>query len=166
MLPNKAAKSLLQLIIFYIGFVSFTILTYFLFSFNFQAAVRSSRRKKSQYVVSLRQEVQDLKQKKREAEEANQLLKQLKSLWEQTLREVEAEFLEGVKKQSAGLINLDTADLINGSDAIGAATNVVGPTNSRKRDSSSSSCVGSIVAGKSKSRRIAAQQSKSVAFQA
>lgn len=50
-------------------------------------------------MVTLRKEVQELAQRKREALEANALLRQLNSLWERTCAEVEAEIQEGVKRK-------------------------------------------------------------------
>ena len=115
-------------------------------------------------MVSLRQEVQDLQQKKREAEEANQLLKQLKALWEQTLREVEAEFLEGVKKQS-GLISLDSA-----SSAADLISSVADAPASGERKRCADVLPAAAAAGRAKSRRIVSlqqqKQQQQVAFQA
>ena len=50
-------------------------------------------------MVSLRDEVAELRQQRREAEEENHLLKQLHSLWERLCYEVEAEIQVGVRKQ-------------------------------------------------------------------
>eukprot|EP00094_Tigriopus_californicus_P000092 TCALIF_00089-PA protein Name:"Protein of unknown function" AED:0.03 eAED:0.03 QI:0/0/0.5/0.5/1/1/2/354/88 len=63
------------------------------------AAVRSSRRKRSQYVVNLREKVTDLQQRRKEAQEENALLTQLTSLWMRLCAEVEVEIQEGVRKQ-------------------------------------------------------------------
>ena len=68
-----------------------------------QAAVRSSRRKRNQYVQDLRQHVDDLKRRKHDAMVENALLKQLTSLWERLCSEVENEIQDGVNKQ----LNLD-----------------------------------------------------------
>ena len=61
--------------------------------------MRSSRHKRSQYVVSLRKEVTDLQQRKKEALEENALLTQLSGLWERLCAEVEEEIQEGVKRK-------------------------------------------------------------------
>ena len=53
-----------------------------------QAAVRSSRRKRNQYVVDLRQNVEELKKRKKEAQEQNNLLRTLTILWERLCSEV------------------------------------------------------------------------------
>ena len=50
--------------------------------------MRSSRRKRNQYVVDLRQNVEDLKTRKREAHEQNNLLRTLTMLWERLCSEV------------------------------------------------------------------------------
>ena len=65
----------------------------------FQAAVRSSRRKRNQYVVDLRDLVFDLRRKRQEAVTQNELLKQLTSLWERLCSEVESEIQDGVRQQ-------------------------------------------------------------------
>ena len=65
----------------------------------FQAAVRSSRRKRSQYVITLREEVAGLQRRRREAQEEHALLSQLTLLWQRLCDEVEAEIQEGVRKQ-------------------------------------------------------------------
>ena len=65
----------------------------------FQAAVRSSRRKRSQYVVTLREEVAGLQRRRREAQEERVLLGQLTHLWQRLCDEVEAEIQEGVRRQ-------------------------------------------------------------------
>ena len=57
-------------------------------SFILQAAVRSSRRKRNQYVVDLRQNVDELKRRKKEASEQNNLLRTLTVLWERLCSEV------------------------------------------------------------------------------
>ena len=67
--------------------------------FSFQAAVRSSRRKRNQYVVDLRDLVYDLKRRREEAVTQNELLKQLTSLWERLCTEVESEIQDGVRQQ-------------------------------------------------------------------
>ena len=54
----------------------------------FQAAVRSSRRKRNQYVVDLRQNVDELKRRKKEGMEQNNLLRTLTVLWERLCSEV------------------------------------------------------------------------------
>ena len=61
--------------------------------------MRSSRRKRNQYVVTLRDEVSRLRQRTRDAREENALLRQLRALWERTVREVEAEVQDGVRRQ-------------------------------------------------------------------
>ena len=58
------------------------------FSSIFQAAVRSSRRKRNQYVVDLRQNVDELKRRKKEGMEQNNLLRTLTVLWERLCSEV------------------------------------------------------------------------------
>ena len=65
----------------------------------FQAAVRSSRRKRSQYVITLREEVAGLQRRRREAQEERALLRQLTLLWQRLCDEVEAEIQEGVRRQ-------------------------------------------------------------------
>ena len=64
-----------------------------------QAAVRSSRRKRNQYVQSLRDHVTDLKKRKHDGLTQNKLLKQLANLWQRLLAEVEAEVRAGVQRQ-------------------------------------------------------------------
>ena len=71
---------------------------YFIFR-SFQAAVRSSRRKRNQYVVDLRDHVFDLKKRKQEAITQNELLKQLTSLWQRLCSEVDSEIQDGVRCQ-------------------------------------------------------------------
>ena len=66
---------------------------------TFQAAVRSSRRKRNQYVVDLRDTVYELKRRRHEAKTQNELLKQLSGLWERLCSEVEAEIQDGVRQQ-------------------------------------------------------------------
>ena len=56
--------------------------------------MRSSRRKRNQYVVDLRDHVYDLKKRKQDAITQNELLKQLTSLWERLCSEVESEIQE------------------------------------------------------------------------
>ena len=73
-------------------------LNYFIFR-SFQAAVRSSRRKRNQYVVDLRDHVFDLKKRKQEAITQNELLKQLTSLWQRLCSEVDSEIQDGVRCQ-------------------------------------------------------------------
>ena len=58
------------------------------FHLTFQAAVRSSRRKRNQYVVDLRQNVDELKRRKKEGMEQNNLLRTLTVLWERLCSEV------------------------------------------------------------------------------
>ncbi len=65
----------------------------------FQAAVRSSRRKRNQYVVGLREEVKDLKRRRKECQEENQLLRQLHGLWARLVQETERELQAGVHSQ-------------------------------------------------------------------
>ena len=65
----------------------------------FQAAVRSSRRKRNQYVVDLRHHVDDLRKRRNDLEVEHSLLEQLTSLWERLCKEVESEIQEGVKQQ-------------------------------------------------------------------
>ena len=65
----------------------------------FQAAVRSSRRKRNQYVVDLRHHVDDLRKRRNDLEVEHSLLEQLTSLWERLCKEVENEIQEGVKQQ-------------------------------------------------------------------
>ena len=67
--------------------------------FHFQAAVRSSRRKRNQYVVDLREHVIDLKKRKQDACTQHQLLVQLTNLWERLCSEVETEIQDGVRHQ-------------------------------------------------------------------
>ena len=67
--------------------------------FVLQAAVRSSRRKRNQYVQSLRDHVTDLKKRKRDATDENRLLKQLSNLWQRLCTEVEAE-IKAAKRDS------------------------------------------------------------------
>ena len=69
------------------------------FPLKFQAAVRSSRRKRNQYVVDLRDLVTDLKRRRQEAVTQNELLKQLIPLWERLVSEVETEVQDGVRHQ-------------------------------------------------------------------
>ena len=64
-----------------------------------QAAVRSSRRKRNQYVVDLRDLVCDLKRRRQDAMTQNELLQQLTCLWERLCTEVEAEIQDGVRQQ-------------------------------------------------------------------
>ena len=64
-----------------------------------QAAVRSSRRKRNQYVVDLRDLVIDLRRRRHEAMTQNELLKQLNILWERLCSEVESEIQDGVRQQ-------------------------------------------------------------------
>lgn len=71
--------------------------------FPLQAAVRSSRKKRSQYVVGLRREIEDLKNLVQEAQGENCLLRQLADLWGRLCSEVEVEVQEGVSRQ----LNLD-----------------------------------------------------------
>ena len=59
-----------------------------MFFIYFQAAVRSSRRKRNQYVVDLRQNVDELKRRKKEGMEQNNLLRTLTVLWERLCSEV------------------------------------------------------------------------------
>jgi len=61
------------------------------FLIEFQAAVRSSRRKRSQYVAGLRDEVDRLHERRRECQEENGLLTQLHGLWSRLVTEVESE---------------------------------------------------------------------------
>ena len=61
--------------------------------------MRSSRRKRNQYVVDLRDLVYDLKRRREEAVTQNELLKQLTSLWERLCTEVESEIQDGVRQQ-------------------------------------------------------------------
>ena len=61
--------------------------------------MRSSRRKRNQYVVDLRDTVYELKQRRHEAITQNQLLKQLSGLWERLCSEVESEIQDGVRQQ-------------------------------------------------------------------
>lgn len=63
------------------------------------AAVRSSRRKRNQYVVDLRDTVYELKRRRHEAKTQNELLKQLSALWERLCSEVESEIQDGVRQQ-------------------------------------------------------------------
>ena len=65
----------------------------------FQAAVRSSRRKRNQYVVDLRHHVDDLRKRRNDLEVEHSLLEQLTSLWERLCKEVESEIQDGVKQQ-------------------------------------------------------------------
>jgi hypothetical protein len=65
----------------------------------FQAAVRSSRRKRNQYVADLRDLVGDLKRRRVDGSTQNELLKQLTSLWERLCSEVENEIQDGVRQQ-------------------------------------------------------------------
>ena len=69
------------------------------FCLIFQAAVRSSRRKRNQYVVDLRHHVDDLRKRRNDLEVEHSLLEQLTSLWERLCKEVENEIQEGVKQQ-------------------------------------------------------------------
>ena len=62
--------------------------TYIINYFVLQAAVRSSRRKRNQYVVDLRQNVDELKRRKKEGLEQNTLLRTLTVLWERLCSEV------------------------------------------------------------------------------
>merc|ERR1719230_1975406 len=55
------------------------------------AAVRSSRRKRNQYVQNLREHVTDLKKRKHDGMVQNKLLKQLATLWQRLIAEVEEE---------------------------------------------------------------------------
>ena len=80
----------------------------------FQAAVRSSRRKRNQYVVDLRDLVTDLKRRKSEAFTQNDLLKKLIGLWERLCSEVESEIQDGVRQQ----LNLTIPDLDHNSISI------------------------------------------------
>ena len=80
----------------------------------FQAAVRSSRRKRNQYVVDLRDLVTDLKRRKSEALTQNDLLQKLISLWERLCSEVESEIQDGVRQQ----LNLTIPDLDHNSISI------------------------------------------------
>ena len=80
----------------------------------FQAAVRSSRRKRNQYVVDLRDLVTDLKRRKSEAETQNDLLKKLITLWDRLCGEVESEIQDGVRQQ----LNLTIPDLDHNSISI------------------------------------------------
>ena len=61
--------------------------------------MRSSRRKRNQYVVDLRDHVFDLKKRKQEAITQNELLKQLTSLWQRLCSEVDSEIQDGVRCQ-------------------------------------------------------------------
>ena len=61
--------------------------------------MRSSRRKRTQYVLNLRDKVEALQQRKADALEENTLLKQLNSLWTRLCEEVEAEIQAGVRAQ-------------------------------------------------------------------
>ena len=61
--------------------------------------MRSSRRKRSQYVITLREEVAGLQRRRREAQEERALLGQLTHLWQRLCDEVEAEIQEGVRRQ-------------------------------------------------------------------
>lgn len=78
------------------------------------AAVRSSRRKRNQYVVDLRDLVTDLKRRKSEAFTQNDLLKKLIGLWERLCSEVESEIQDGVRQQ----LNLTIPDLDHNSISI------------------------------------------------
>jgi len=59
--------------------------------FHSQAAVRSSRRKRSQYVAGLKDQVERLRGRRRECQEENGLLTQLHTLWSRLVAEVEEE---------------------------------------------------------------------------
>ena len=61
--------------------------------------MRSSRRKRNQYVVDLRDTVYELKRRRHEAKTQNELLKQLSALWERLCSEVESEIQDGVRQQ-------------------------------------------------------------------
>ena len=61
--------------------------------------MRSSRRKRNQYVVDLRHHVDDLRKRRKDLEVEHSLLEQLTSLWERLCKEVETEIQEGVKQQ-------------------------------------------------------------------
>ena len=67
------------------------VLSNFFCLVKFQAAVRSSRRKRNQYVQNLREHVTDLKKRKHDGMVQNKLLKQLATLWQHLIAEVEEE---------------------------------------------------------------------------
>jgi len=96
------------------------------------AAVRSSRRKRNQYVVDLRHNVDDLKRRKKEASEQNILLRTLTVLWERLCSEVEEELKEGINTQFNHKIQLDTLkhetqEYVYSSDAANLVFNQLSP---------------------------------------